>query len=48
MNIIQGLRTSLDADKGGDIAANLDSLYEYMGADCWRLMSVMIQLLLMK
>lgn len=31
MNIIQGLRTSLDADKGGDIAANLDSLYEYMG-----------------
>ncbi|WP_297808891.1 flagellar export chaperone FliS [uncultured Methylophaga sp.] len=31
MNIIQGLRTSLDADKGGDIASNLDSLYEYMG-----------------
>jgi flagellar protein FliS len=31
MNIIQGLRTSLDAEKGGDIAANLDSLYEYMG-----------------
>ncbi len=31
MNIIQGLRTSLDAEKGGDVAANLDSLYEYMG-----------------
>jgi flagellar protein FliS len=31
MNIIQGLRTSLDAEKGGDIASNLDSLYEYMG-----------------
>ncbi|MCX4187372.1 flagellar export chaperone FliS [Methylophaga sp. OBS4] len=31
MNIIQGLRTSLDAEKGGDIAANLDALYEYMG-----------------
>ncbi len=31
MNIIQGLRTSLDEEKGGDIATNLDSLYEYMG-----------------
>jgi flagellar protein FliS len=31
MNIIQGLRSSLDKDKGGDIAENLDSLYEYMG-----------------
>lgn len=31
MNIIQGLRTSLDAQKGGEVAANLDSLYEYMG-----------------
>jgi len=31
MNIIQGLRTSLDGEKGGEIAANLDSLYEYMG-----------------
>lgn len=31
MNIIQGLRTSLDPEKGGEIAANLDSLYEYMG-----------------
>ncbi len=31
MNIIQGLRTSLDAEKGGEVAGNLDSLYEYMG-----------------
>lgn len=31
MNILQGLRTSLDAQKGGDVAASLDSLYEYMG-----------------
>lgn len=31
MNIIQGLRSSLDAEKGGEIAENLDSLYEYMG-----------------
>jgi flagellar protein FliS len=31
MNIIGGLRSSLDAEKGGEIAANLESLYEYMG-----------------
>lgn len=31
MDIIQGLRSSLDAEKGGEIASNLDSLYEYMG-----------------
>ena len=30
MSIISGLRTSLDMETGGPIAANLDDLYEYM------------------
>ncbi len=30
MSIISGLRTSLDMEAGGPIAANLDDLYEYM------------------
>lgn len=29
-NILDGLRLALDNDKGGDIANNLDQLYEYM------------------
>ena len=31
ISIIEGLRLSLDAEKGGEVAANLDNLYEYMG-----------------
>jgi flagellar protein FliS len=32
ITIIEGLKTSLDKEKGGDIAKNLDDLYVYMTA----------------
>ncbi len=38
--IDNGLRASLDRDMGGDIARNLDALYEYMSA---RLLSANLQ-----
>ncbi len=30
IRIVEGLKTSLDAEKGGEIAENLDSLYDYI------------------
>ncbi len=31
ISIVGGLRGALDMERGGDVAANLDRLYEYMG-----------------
>lgn len=31
LNIVEGLRINLDLEHGGQIAANLDGLYEYIG-----------------
>ena len=31
IEIVGGLRASLDKERGGDVAANLESLYEYIG-----------------
>ena len=32
VGIVNGLRNSLDFDNGGEVAVNLDSLYEYITA----------------
>lgn len=31
IGLVEGLRVSLDQDKGGELASNLAALYEYMG-----------------
>lgn len=31
MSVVSGLRSSLDSETGGELAQNLDALYEYIG-----------------
>lgn len=35
VSIIEGLQSSLDLDKGGSLASNLDALYSYMMRKLW-------------
>lgn len=36
ISIVLGLRDSLDLDSGGDVAVNLDNLYDYIQRTLWQ------------